>query len=302
MGLVRHMMGIAIVVMAVLGIFAGGWLAGRLSIGSVVDPASLSEAERQFEGPTVDRDGNVYFTDIINQRIMKLGADGVLSTYRERSNVANGSADRSAGAADRVRRGGVRAARREIAGHAAVTRTDLKTGKIEMLADGYEGKPFVGPNDVTIDGRGRLYFTDWPAPPSTASTRPARSRASLPRRRPAAQRHSGLAGRQDAVSDRSQSGARRRADDPRLRPAADGTVRNMRVHYNFYPGPQRRRDEHRYSGEPVRLGRHEPAARQLGDARHEDRRLRDLAGGQAAEVHSDSRKTSSRTMRSAART
>ena len=24
------------------------------------------------EGPTVDRDGNVYFTDIINQRIMKL--------------------------------------------------------------------------------------------------------------------------------------------------------------------------------------------------------------------------------------
>ena len=48
MGLVRHMMGIAIVVMAVLAIFAGGWLVGRLSIGSVVDPASLSEAERQF--------------------------------------------------------------------------------------------------------------------------------------------------------------------------------------------------------------------------------------------------------------
>ena len=42
------------------------------------------------EGPTVDRDGNVYFTDIINQRIMKLGADGVLSTYREKSNAANG--------------------------------------------------------------------------------------------------------------------------------------------------------------------------------------------------------------------
>ena len=42
------------------------------------------------EGPTVDRDGTVYFTDIINQRIMRLGADGVLSTYRENSNVANG--------------------------------------------------------------------------------------------------------------------------------------------------------------------------------------------------------------------
>src|SRR5262245_25704021 len=42
------------------------------------------------EGPTVDRQGNVYFTDIINQRIMKLGTDGMLAIYRENSNVANG--------------------------------------------------------------------------------------------------------------------------------------------------------------------------------------------------------------------
>src|SRR5262245_49442374 len=42
------------------------------------------------EGPTVDGAGNVYFTDIINQRILKLSADGVLSTYREHSNLANG--------------------------------------------------------------------------------------------------------------------------------------------------------------------------------------------------------------------
>ena len=32
----------------------------------------------------------MYFTDIISQRIMKLGADGVLSTFREQSNAANG--------------------------------------------------------------------------------------------------------------------------------------------------------------------------------------------------------------------
>jgi hypothetical protein len=48
MGLVRHMMGITIVVVAVLAIFSGGWLVGRLGIGAVVDPASLSEAEREF--------------------------------------------------------------------------------------------------------------------------------------------------------------------------------------------------------------------------------------------------------------
>ena len=42
------------------------------------------------EGPTVDRAGNVYFTELKSQRILKLGVDGVLSTYREKSNVANG--------------------------------------------------------------------------------------------------------------------------------------------------------------------------------------------------------------------
>src|SRR5450759_931050 len=35
------------------------------------------------EGPTVDRDGNVYFSEIMTERIMKLSTDGVLSTYRE---------------------------------------------------------------------------------------------------------------------------------------------------------------------------------------------------------------------------
>jgi len=42
------------------------------------------------EGPAVDSGGNVYFTDIINQRIMKLSKEGSLSIYREKSNVANG--------------------------------------------------------------------------------------------------------------------------------------------------------------------------------------------------------------------
>ena len=42
------------------------------------------------EGPTVDRDGNVYFTEMVAQRIMKLSAEGVLSTFREHNNNANG--------------------------------------------------------------------------------------------------------------------------------------------------------------------------------------------------------------------
>ena len=42
------------------------------------------------EGPVADRDGNVYFTELVFQRIMKLTPQGVLSVFREQSNNANG--------------------------------------------------------------------------------------------------------------------------------------------------------------------------------------------------------------------
>ena len=45
---VRRALGIALGVVLVLAIFAGGWLTGRLGIGSVVDPESLTDLERQF--------------------------------------------------------------------------------------------------------------------------------------------------------------------------------------------------------------------------------------------------------------
>jgi hypothetical protein len=48
MALVRRVLGIAAAVVLMLAIFGGGWLVGRLGIGSVVDPASLTAVERQF--------------------------------------------------------------------------------------------------------------------------------------------------------------------------------------------------------------------------------------------------------------
>src|SRR5262245_40502470 len=48
MGLVRNMTLTILALVAVLAIFAVGWFAGRLGIGSVVDPTSLNDAERQF--------------------------------------------------------------------------------------------------------------------------------------------------------------------------------------------------------------------------------------------------------------
>ena len=45
---VRRTVGIAALVIVGLLVFGGGWLTGRLGIGSVVNPASLTDVERQF--------------------------------------------------------------------------------------------------------------------------------------------------------------------------------------------------------------------------------------------------------------
>jgi gluconolactonase len=124
-----------------------------------------------------------------------------------------------------------------VAGSPRVTRTDLKTGKIEVLADNYQGKSFTAPNDVTIDGKGRLYFTDLAGVAVYRIDGPGKLERILAA--PDIQRPNGI---QISPDDRklylieangAQGGARMiRSYD--LQP--DGTVRNMKVHYNFFPG------------------------------------------------------------------
>ncbi len=45
-------------------------------------------------------------------------------------------------------------------GGRALVRWDVKTGKREVLADRYQGKRFNACNDLCIDEKGRIYFTD----------------------------------------------------------------------------------------------------------------------------------------------
>lgn len=189
------------------------------------------------EGPTVDRDGNVYFTDLVWQRILKLSPAGVLSTFREQSNNANGLLIDPQGrliaceGADAPRRGTVARFRPQI------TRTDLRTGVIEVLADSFQGRAFVAPNDVTIDGRGRLYVTDLTGAAVYRIDGP--NQVSRILAAPQIERPNGI---QIAPDDRTlylveANGA---AGGARLIRAYDlspeGTVSNMRVHYNFGAG------------------------------------------------------------------
>jgi gluconolactonase len=208
-------------------------------------PAAMQELEiatsvSMLEGPTVDAEGNVYFTDILMQRIMRFSKDGKFSIFREKSNVANGMVIDPQGRL--VAAEGAASPTAERSGMATggiprVTRTDLKTGKLEILAETFNGKPLSGPNDVTIDGKGRLYFTD--------STGAAVYRIDAPGKvvrilaAPDIQRPNGIQISPDdktlylVEANGAKGGARMiRAYD--LLP--DGAVKNMRVFYNFYPG------------------------------------------------------------------
>jgi len=207
------------------------------TISAAAQQPEIATSVAFTEGPAVDRDGNVYFTEMVSLRIMKLSAAGVLSTFREQSNDANGLLIDPQGRL--IACEGAESNRTGVAVKfkPQVTRTDVRSGKIEVLADNYQGQPFVGPNDVTIDGKGRLYFTDLPGGAVYRIDAPGRITRILAA--PDIQRPNGI---QISPDDRTlylveangtQGGARMiRAYDL----AADGTVSHMRVHYNFYPG------------------------------------------------------------------
>ncbi|MDE0484884.1 MAG: SMP-30/gluconolactonase/LRE family protein [Candidatus Poribacteria bacterium] len=126
-----------------------------------------SELEEVFsdahftEGPTVAPDGTVYFSDITftHQADMQAGhimqydpETGETTVFRSPSGMSNGMKFDAEGrlvVAEGADFGGRR-----------ITRTDMKTGKSDIIAGLYEGKPFNSPNDLTIDEQGRIYFTD----------------------------------------------------------------------------------------------------------------------------------------------
>lgn len=207
-----------------------------VSIANAQEP-QLAATLTFTEGPTVAADGSVYFTEIVNQRIMKLGTDGKLTVFRENSNVANGMLFDPEGRlvvceGATFQRPGVK-----VSGIPRVTRTDMKTGQIETLADNFEGKPLTGPNDVTIDSKGRLYFTELNGAAVYRIDAPGKIVRILSA--PNVQSPNGIQISPDdrilylIEANQAQGGARLiRAYDLQ----ADGSVTNMRVHFDFSPG------------------------------------------------------------------
>jgi gluconolactonase len=121
-------------------------------LGKVEVLAKVEDTEVFTEGPAVDREGNVFFTNVPASKILKWDPSAKkLSGFRENTNQTNGLYFDPQG---RLLACEGKAGR--------VTRTDMRTGKIEVLADRYNGFPFAPPNDLCMDQKGRVYFSSRP--------------------------------------------------------------------------------------------------------------------------------------------
>ena len=112
----------------------------------------LWAAGKFSEGPTLDKEGAVLFTDIPNNRIMRYNpANGQTTVWRENSGSANGLKMTSAGV--------LLACEGADGGPRRVTAT-APDGRVTVVADRIDGKRFNSPNDVDVAPNGDIYFTD----------------------------------------------------------------------------------------------------------------------------------------------
>jgi gluconolactonase len=127
-------------------------LAQRAKKSAVVakgaDVKLLSSDFKFTEGPAVDAEGNVFFTDQPNDRIMKWSPDDGITLYMEGTGRANGLYF--------DREGNLLAC--------ADANNELwmisKNKEVKVLVRDYNGKKLNGPNDLWVDPKGGVYFTD----------------------------------------------------------------------------------------------------------------------------------------------
>ncbi len=128
-----------------------------LPAGLLAPEAATTVAARValLEGPAFGADGDLFFSDIFAGRIYRMTPAGKLSVFRADSGRTNGNTFDSRG-----RLVSCEGSEQGPGGRRRIVRTDLETGRIEVLTDRYQGKRYNSPNDVVADDKGRVWFTD----------------------------------------------------------------------------------------------------------------------------------------------
>lgn len=104
-----------------------------------------------LEGPVAIPEGGLYFSDVAANRTYKLDATGTITVWRDNTKGTNGLF--------RLRDGRLLGAEGGGARIVAVT----PDGQVTSVATAFAGKPLRSPNDLILDKKGGIYFTD-PAP------------------------------------------------------------------------------------------------------------------------------------------
>ena len=136
---------------------APGGIPGVLAPGAV--PELVQEGFVFTEGPVGTADGGLYFSDIRVSKTFYLDAGGRISLVRENTNGANGLALTRDGELLFAEGDGKRISRRN------------KDGSITTVTEGPPGVPLLAPNDLLVDSKGGIYFTD-PGPRPVVPGRP----------------------------------------------------------------------------------------------------------------------------------
>lgn len=109
------------------------------------------------EGPAAAADGSVYFSDIVNNRIMRFDPERkVTEVWRQPTGRTNGLLFDAQGRL-------LACEGNEFGpndGNRRITRTDMRTGAVEVLTDRFEGKRYNAPNDIAALSNGFIFFTD----------------------------------------------------------------------------------------------------------------------------------------------
>jgi len=108
------------------------------------------------EGPIGMPDGSFLFTETQANRITKIDKDNNISTFLENTNGSNGLAFDSKGRLISV----------QTTPGKALIGVIYPKGQEATLSDNFDGKPYGRPNDLVVDKKGGVYFSE-PGPNAT---------------------------------------------------------------------------------------------------------------------------------------